>query len=142
MIFQKLRGEAVLPTRATEHSAGYDLTSLETKRLKAGEQHLFKTGITWNYGKGGKVEGEFHMGRIMPRSGLSLKKHIDVGAGLIDADYRGDIGVLLRNLGKEDAVIMQGDKIAQLVIQPYYQIEDDLHSLEQRNGGWGSTDAN
>ena len=54
-------------------------------------------------------------GRIAPRSGLALKKLIDVGAGVIDADYRGEVGVILFNFGKEDFVVNMGDKIAQLI---------------------------
>ena len=56
-------------------------------------------------------------GRIAPRSGLALKKFIDVGAGVIDADYRGELGVILFNFGNEDFVINQGDKVAQLIFE-------------------------
>ena len=56
-------------------------------------------------------------GRIAPRSGLAIKKFIDVGAGVIDADYRGELGVILFNFGEEDFIVNMGDRIAQLIFE-------------------------
>jgi len=84
-----------------------------------------------------------HYGRIAPRSGLAVKNFIDVGAGVIDADYRGEVKVLLFNFSETDFEIKVGDKIAQLIIEKYEKTElvqvDDLDETERGSGGFGST---
>ena len=82
-------------------------------------------------------------GRIAPRSGLAAKHMIDVGAGVIDADYRGEVKVLLFNFGETDFAVSEGDRIAQLIVEKYTQTElvevTDLSETERGEGGFGST---
>ena len=82
-------------------------------------------------------------GRVAPRSGLTVKNGIHVGAGVIDADYRGPVGVVLFNLGQEDFVIQVGDRIAQLILEKVciatVEEVDELDSTVRGSGGFGST---
>lgn len=82
-------------------------------------------------------------GRIAPRSGLAWKNHIDVGAGVIDEDYRGNIGVVLFNHSNEDFKVIKGDRIAQLICQrieyPVLQEVTNLDNTSRGAGGFGST---
>ena len=82
-------------------------------------------------------------GRIAPRSGLAWKKHVDVGAGVIDADYRGPVGVVLFNHADEELVVEVGDRVAQLVLEriviPEVLEVDELDETERGAGGFGST---
>ena len=110
----KLDSQAILPTRATQHSAGYDLVSNETYTLQSGERHAFSTGIAIGIPVG-------CYGRIAPRSGLAFNHGIDVLAGVIDRDYAKEIKVILLNTGKEPVTLKQGDRIAQLILEEYKQ---------------------
>jgi dUTP pyrophosphatase len=87
-----------------------------------------------------------HYGRVAPRSGLAWKKSIDVGAGVIDEDYRGNVGVILFNFGDEDFVIKQGDRVAQLILEkistPEVEEVDELPETSRGDGGFGSTGIN
>jgi deoxyuridine 5'-triphosphate nucleotidohydrolase len=127
-----------MPRRATNGSAGYDLHALEGGKIYAGEQLLVKTGITFlgtTVHMSSGPEGWF--GMIKPRSGLAYKHCIDVMAGVIDADYREDIGVILRNKHRENTFdFTKGDRIAQIIIIPCYM---GGYSTEERDGGFGST---
>ena len=82
-------------------------------------------------------------GRIAPRSGLALKKFIDIGAGLIDADYRGEVGVILFNFSDQDFVVNMGDRIAQIIFEkiktPQIKELDSLEGTDRGAGGYGST---
>jgi dUTP pyrophosphatase len=84
-------------------------------------------------------------GRIAPRSGLAAKNFIDVGAGVIDSDYRGEVKVLLFNFSDVEFVVNPGDRIAQLIVEKYTRteiedvVEGDLDSTERGAGGFGST---
>jgi dUTP pyrophosphatase len=89
---------------------------------------------------------EGHYGRVAPRSGLAWKHHIDCGAGVIDRDYRGNVGVILFNLAKQEFKIKQGDRIAQLILEkistpPVVEVED-LDKTDRGSGGFGSTGRN
>lgn len=81
--------------------------------------------------------------RVAPRSGLAWKNFIDVGAGVVDYDYRGNVGVILFNHGKEDFVIKHGDRVAQLILEkiatPDVVEVDDLDETDRGAGGFGST---
>lgn len=133
MEFVKLNEEATLPVRATKLSAGYDLKSIEDVHLVSGQRKLISTGIGWIDVVPSVV------GLIRPKSGLAYKCGIDVMAGVIDADYRDEIKVLLINHSENVFVIDKGDSIAQLLIQQWFTVaEEDI--IEARDGGFGSTD--
>ena len=133
---KKLNDKAVLP-QWNNKSAGCDLSSTEFYTLKPGERRLFKTGLSIAIPNG-------LYGRVAPRSGLAYKHGIDVMAGVIDEDYRGEIGVILINLGQEDKTIFVGDKIAQLIFENYTRVDfeetDNLDETTRGAGGYGSTD--
>ena len=91
-------------------AAGYDLSASADCVVPGRGRALVKTDISMAC-----PEGTY--GRIAPRSGLAWKKFIDVGAGVVDADYRGDVGVILFNFGDEDFVVNPGDRVAQLILE-------------------------
>ena len=107
---KKMNVNAELPIRGTSGSAGYDLAAAQSTVIPAHGKCLVKTGLCMAL-----LPGCY--GRIAPRSGLAWKKFIGVGAGVIDADYRGELGVILFNFGAEDFVINMGDKVAQLIFE-------------------------
>mgnify|MGYP001179080092 CR=1 FL=1 len=129
-----------LPSYATIHSAGLDLKAVLTSEvtIKPLERKVVGTGI-----KIALPEG--HEAQVRPRSGLAAKKGITVlnSPGTIDADYRGEIGVILINLSLDNYVLNPGERIAQLVISKYEKIEwelnQDLDSTERGKKGYGST---
>ena len=129
-----------LPQYATPQSAGLDLRANleESITLKPLERRLIPTGLHIALPDGYEAQ-------VRPRSGLAYKKGITVlnAPGTIDADYRGDIGVILMNISNEDFVVENGERIAQLVIAKYDQAEWNLVTkLSETNrgeGGFGST---
>ena len=129
-----------LPEYATADSAGMDLraATTETITLKPGERKLVPTGIAIALPPGFEAQ-------VRPRSGLALKFGIGMvnAPGTIDADYRGEVGVLLINHGHDDFVINRGDRIAQLVIASYTRVswvrQDVLDETERGRGGFGHT---
>lgn len=138
---------AILPQRGSEHAAGLDLFldeakithSLETHyTIEAGTRKVFKTGISMEIPKG-------FYGQIAPRSGLAVKKGLIILAGIIDADYRGEIMVAAYNSGHEDIDFMPGDRIAQLLIKPVFMDEcvrvEELSNTIRGGGKFGSTGA-
>ena len=133
-------GKHALPQFETAHSAGVDLRANldDTIILQPGERALVSTGISMALPKGYEAQ-------IRPRSGLAYKFGITVlnSPGTIDADYRGDIGVLLINHGKEAFTIEDGMRIAQLVVAKYTQFNwnevEHLTVTERGSGGFGST---
>jgi dUTP pyrophosphatase len=135
-----LRSEnAKIPQRADEGCAGYDLFSSENKIIKAHSRDLVSTDISI------QIPHETYA-RIAPRSGLSYKNSIDVGAGVADESYRGILKVLLINNSEKDFEVNLGDRIAQLIIEKcfYFNIEqvdslDKLNSSVRGDGGFGST---
>jgi dUTP pyrophosphatase len=128
---------AKTPTRGSNSAAGYDLYSTEEYTLKPLERKLFKTGIHIAIPVG-------LYGRIAPRSGLAYKDGIDTMAGVIDEDYRGDVGVILINLGSVEKKISVGDKIAQIIFENYtaasFHESDNLPETNRGQDGFGSTD--
>ena len=133
---KKLCNNARMPVRGTEGSAGYDLAAAQIAVVPAHGKMLVKTGLSMSLPAG-------CYGRIAPRSGLALKKFIDVGAGVIDADYRGEVGVILFNFGDTDFEVKMGDKIAQLIFEkiktPVVIEVDCLEETERGEKGYGST---
>lgn len=133
---KKLSEKAVLPSRASPLSAGYDLSSAAKTKVPARGKALVPTDLSIAI-----PEGTY--ARIAPRSGLAWKHSIDVGAGVIDADYRGPVGVILFNHSDIDFEVNVGDRIAQLVIEkimtPDVVEVEDLDSTLRGEGGFGST---
>ena len=129
-----------LPEYATSMSAGFDLRAnlKEPVTLKAGDRMLIGTGLFIAFEPGYEAQ-------VRPRSGLALKKGITVlnAPGTVDADYRGEVGVILYNSSKEDCVIEPGERIAQMVIAKYEQISweqvEVLNETERGTGGYGHT---
>lgn len=129
-----------LPFYATQHSAGMDLTAaIDTDiTLKPGQRALIKTGIAIALPDGYEAQ-------IRPRSGLAYKNGVTVlnSPGTIDADYRGEIGVILINHSQEEFVVTRGMRIAQMIIAPYtkavFEQVDNLDETERGEGGFGST---
>lgn len=136
MKFIKLDEEAVLPRRATELSAGYDFHALHGGVLESGDRMLVRTGIGWH----SELTCLF-VGILKGRSSLAYKHGINVLAGVIDADYDGDIGFVLHNTGRREFEFSKGDKIGQMVLGHFALVEgDNLASGYKRAGGFGSTD--
>ncbi len=129
-----------LPFYATEHSSGMDLLAAVEKPLviKPMERVLVPTGIALEIPPGFEAQ-------IRPRSGLAIRHGITLlnTPGTIDADYRGEIKVILINLGSENFVINRADRIAQMVIVPVIKVQleevEELSSTERSEGGFGST---
>lgn len=133
---KKLSEKAVLPTRGSSLSAGYDLSSAVVSKVPARGKALIPTDLSIAV-----PEGTY--ARIAPRSGLAWKHSIDVGAGVIDADYRGSVGVILFNYSDVDFEVKLGDRIAQLIIEKIVTPEvvevEDLDATVRGEGGFGST---
>lgn len=134
------RGHQPLPSYATVQSAGMDLRANidEPIVLKPMQRTIVKTGLFMALPPGYEAQ-------VRPRSGLALKHGITVlnSPGTIDADYRGEIGVLLINLGDKDFVINDGERIAQMVIAKHetvtFSLTDSLDETERGAGGYGHT---
>ncbi|KAG0500730.1 hypothetical protein HPP92_000802 [Vanilla planifolia] len=133
---KKLSANAVLPSRASSLAAGYDISSAAEAKVIARGKALIPTDLSIAI-----PEGTY--ARIAPRSGLAWKHSIDVGAGVIDADYRGPLGVVLFNHSDVDFEVKAGDRIAQLIIErimtPVVLEVDDLEATKRGSGGFGST---
>ena len=134
--FKKLDPSAVLPTRGSPAAAGLDLYSIQEVTLNRGERCLVRTGLAVAIPEG-------FYGRVAPRSGLAAKKGIDVLAGVIDADYRGEIVCLLINAGEETIHLPAQTKICQLIIEkiitPDAVWAESLSDTSRGGGGFGST---
>jgi dUTP pyrophosphatase len=134
--FQKLHPAAKLPTRGSHHSAGLDLCSVEDLALAPGERAAVKTGLAVAIPEG-------HYGRVAPRSGLAVKNGIDVLAGVIDSDYRGEVRCAIINHGTETFQITEGMRIAQLIVEaiivPTPEWDVELSQTTRGTGGFGST---
>uniref|UniRef100_A0A8C5W670 Deoxyuridine 5'-triphosphate nucleotidohydrolase n=1 Tax=Microcebus murinus TaxID=30608 RepID=A0A8C5W670_MICMU len=137
--FARLSEHATAPTRGSARAAGYDLYSAYDYTIPSMEKAVVKTDIQIALPSG-------CYGRVAPRSGLAAKHFIDVGAGVIDEDYRGNVGVVLFNFGKENFEVKKGDRIAQLICERifYPEIEEVqvLDDTERGSGGFGSTGKN
>jgi dUTP pyrophosphatase len=129
-----------LPAYATPQSAGLDLqAAVEAPvTLACGERRLIPTGLAIAVPAGYEAQ-------VRPRSGLALKHGVTVlnAPGTIDADYRGEVGVILVNLGEDPFTVSRGDRVAQLVVAPCQQIAwhpvESLEASERGAGGFGST---
>ncbi|CCM03368.1 uncharacterized protein FIBRA_05498 [Fibroporia radiculosa] len=136
LLIKRLSNKAKLPTRGSPLAAGYDLYSAERKTIPSRGKALVDTQLSIAVPAG-------TYGRVAPRSGLASKFMIDCGAGVIDADYRGVVFVLLFNLSDKDFQIEEGDRIAQLILERIVTPEiievTDLDETLRGVGGFGST---
>lgn len=133
---KKLKEDAVLPQYAHPGDAGMDFFSNEELNLKPGERRLVLTGISM-------AIPENYVGLIWDKSGIAANFGIKTMAGVVDASYRGEIKILLRNTSQEEFKVEKGMKIAQMLIQPVEQKElievEELDETERQEGGFGST---
>lgn len=133
---KRLNENAKLPTRGSDQAAGYDLYATENCIIQPGRRAVIPTGISIQLPHG-------TYGRIAPRSGLAVKNGIQVGAGVVDRDYTGEIKVVLFNHDKNAYVIHPGYRIAQLVLEmcmtPEVEEIKELEETERGEAGFGST---
>jgi len=133
---KKLDKKARLPEYAHTTDAGMDLSSLEDLIIDPGESIICKTGIAMAIPVG-------YVGLIWDKSGVAAKKEIKTMGGVIDAGYRGEVGVILKNLSQEKYEIKVGQKIAQMLIQKVEQPEllevEELDNTDRGDSGFGST---
>ena len=137
---KKLTESAQIPTRANESDAGWDIYSDEDVSITPNTQRLISTGISIAIPDG-------MVGLIWPRSGLAVKKGVDVFAGVVDSGYRGEVKVCLFNAGSiwstPRVSIAKGDRIAQILFQPvpnfHLQEVDSLNATDRGDGGFGSS---
>ena len=137
---KKLDERAIIPTYGTVDSAGADLYAIldEEITINPGETKVISTGLSMAIPKG-------YVGLIYARSSLGTKKGLAPAnkVGVIDADYRGEVKVVLYNQSKEEQIISPNERIAQIVITPYMQVDftvvEELSETERGTGGFGST---
>jgi dUTP pyrophosphatase len=140
--FVKTRASAMVPRYMTEHAAGMDLHAAldESLELAPGARALIPTGLALEIPPGFE-------GQVRPRSGLALRQGVALvnAPGTIDADYRGEVGVIVINHGQEAVVFAPGDRIAQLVIAPVARIvleeATEIGATQRAAGGFGHTGA-
>mgnify|MGYP001576273963 CR=1 FL=1 len=134
--FQKISDDAIIPHYAYQGDAGIDIFSAEEIIIKAGERKNIRTGVKMELPEG-------FVGLVWDKSGLALKNGIKTMAGVIDACYRGEIGIVLINLSDQDYKIEKGQKIAQMLIQKVERAEieeaQELSETKRSSGGFGST---
>ena len=134
--FKRLDPRALLPTRGSSAAAGLDLYSIEDIQIQPHQRILARTGLAVAIPKG-------FYGRVAPRSGLAVKNGLDVLAGVIDADYRGELCCALLNTGDDTIELPQGSRLCQLIIEqiitPTPTWSDELEDTTRGAGGFGST---
>lgn len=139
--FKRTNPHAMIPTYGSEEAAGCDLFACEDGSIKPMERVLIKCGFAMELPIGYEAQ-------VRPRSGLALKKGLTVlnSPGTIDSDYRGEVCVMLINLGNEEVLFSIGDRIAQMVIAPVvragFSVADSLGETDRGEGGFGSTGSN
>ena len=137
---KKLDERATIPSYGSEYAAGFDLYAIldDELTIKSHETILVKTGLSMEIPVG-------YAGMIFARSGLATKKGLAPAnkVGVVDSDYRGEVMVALHNHSNTDQTISNGERIAQMVIMPFYKAEfsvvDELSDTERGTGGFGST---
>ena len=131
-----LNADATLPTRGSPGAVGYDIACINDFLLDIQSHILVPTGVSIILPSG-------VYGRIAPRSGLTVKHGVHIGAGVIDPDYTGEVKVAMFNLGLEPINFKKGDRIAQLILErcevPDVVEVDHLASTQRGEGGFGST---
>lgn len=136
MIELRLEDGGQLPTRGSLRAAGLDIKSIEDKRIVSGTRVMIRTGVFLN-----NLPPNTYL-RIAPRSKLANKFGLDVLAGVVDADYRGEIMVILHNTGYQNYTVSKGDAIAQLILEQVYtcdaiDVSDDRAYLATERGDSG-----
>jgi dUTP pyrophosphatase len=132
---KKLTESAKIPEKAHESDAGFDLFSDEDVIIPAQERKVVKTGISVSLSFPESKDFSCYL-RIAPRSGLSAKKGIDVFAGVVDINYRGEFLICLFNSSKEDFEIKKGDKIAQMIPTVIFKTDiKEVSSLDETDRG-------
>jgi dUTP pyrophosphatase len=135
--FKQLDSRAVLPVRGSALAAGLDICSIEDVELQPKQRTLARTGLAVAIPPG-------FYGRVAPRSGLAVKQGLDVLAGVIDSDYRGELCCALYNTGDEPIHLPAGSRICQLIVEQIITPEatwaTDLDATARGGGGFGSTD--
>ena len=140
VLFKKVHADAVLPAYAHPGDAGMDVCACESATLQPGARKLIKTGLVMELPKGTEAQ-------MRPRSGLALKHGLTLlnTPGTIDEGYRGEVGVILINLGQEPFEVTPGMRIAQMVIAPVLRVDvaeaDEVSGTARGAGGFGSTGA-
>lgn len=136
LLIKRMTEFATLPSKGSKLAAGHDLHAAYDYVIKARGKEMVKTDLQIALPSG-------CYGRVAPRSGLAWKHSIDVGAGVIDEDYRGPLNVILFNFGEQDFEIKRGDRIAQLICEKIEQTDvkevTDLDATERGTNGFGST---
>ena len=135
---KKLGYDSILPTRGSDGAVGYDLYSNCDGVIAKGKRGVVSTGIAVSLPPG-------VYGRVAPRSGLAMKNGIQIGAGVIDPDYTGEISVIIFNMGDIDFEVKKGARIAQLILErcetPPVEEIGLLQETLRGEGGFGSTGA-
>lgn len=125
-----------IPKQQTESAAGFDLASAVHVYIEPGEQVLIPTGFAWEIYEG-------FVGLIRDRSGQAYKQRLTTRAGVIDSDYRGEVGVLAVNESNEPISIEPGERIAQMIVSSYLKCSlvevDEFSDTERGDNGFGST---
>lgn len=133
---KKIHANACLPVKSNREDAGFDIFSVEGRRIEPGQRASVSTGISMEIPSG-------YYGQILPRSGLALKSGIQIMGGVIDSGYRGEIKVILYNSEPYFYTVNSGDRIAQMVILPVPEIElveaEELSDTVRSDAGFGST---
>jgi dUTP pyrophosphatase len=131
-----LSPDAQPPKYAHDGDAGFDVFSCETYTLQPGERHTFKLGFAAEFDPG-------YVCLVWDRSGLAAKQGLTSLAGVIDAGYRGEYGVVVLNTSQQVVPVQKGDRIAQMLLQPVeradIQVVKELSDTSRQGGGFGST---
>lgn len=127
MRYFKLSEYASAPSTHSEHSAGYDLASAYDYIVPTKGKCLIKTDLVFEIPSGCYA-------RIAPRSGLAKKHFIDVGAGVVDSDYRDNVCILLFNFGESDFKVKRGDRIAQMILEKIekFDLDETKENIQNR----------
>lgn len=143
LLVKKLHEDAIVPIKSTNYAAGFDLHAIQCGVVPARGRDIISTGISIRIPRAD--DGGYIYGSIRSRSGLSIKYGIEVGAGVIDADYSGEVKIVLHNHSDEDFLYRKSDRIAQLILEKYATPPvcevKELPPIKDNNrqGGFGST---
>lgn len=133
---KRVHTDASLPSRGSAHAAGYDLSCVQDFEIHPQKRELVQTGIAIQMPPG-------VYGRVAPRSGLTVRHGVHIGAGVIDSDYTGELKVAMFNLGDTTVSFKRGDRVAQLILERHeiadVQEVNEFETSERGEGGFGST---